>query len=455
MRTGRSAQRTQRSPLAVSATPRTTRLATVLLALTLLLAAALLLVPNAQARLVFPPAQPVSPAGQDASGAEVAVDSNGRATVIWSIFHGPIQAVRLGADGSPGALQDLGVGDGPQLAVDPPGRATVVWGPLAGPAPIRWRRISAEGISGETRALPADGRTPRVAVDSQGRATVVWQGSDEAALVERIHSLRLGADGTPGPVHALSPELEQAELPDVTVDPQGGATVVWQLGLPGGRVEAVHIAPDGTPGPVHILSNLGATRAQNAQVAVDRRGRATVVWEQRAGRRKTVQAVRLGPDGNPGAVHKLSKRSDAGGAQVAVDLKGRATVVWQSLARGNRRIQSVRLGADGNPGAVKTISRAQAYRPQVAVDSQGRATVVWERFWERKRGAGTVGIQARRLGGDGSPGAVHTLSRGHQDAYDAQIAVDPTGRPTVVWQQSPFDGDPEYRIQSTRGRDRS
>jgi hypothetical protein len=76
---------------------------------------------------------------------------------------------------------------------------------------------------------------------------------------------------------------------------------------------------------------------------------------------------------------------DGGGAfnpQVAIDASDRATIVWQRFDGANQRIQSVRLGADGSPQAVKTLSEAgqSAFSPQVAIDGSDRATIVWNRF---------------------------------------------------------------------------
>jgi hypothetical protein len=415
----------------------------VFLAALLGLAAALLLGPHAQAALKFRPPQPLSPAGQDAADPKLAVDSQGRVTVVWTLLFTPgaeMQSVRLDTDGSPGPIQILGAGSDPQLAVDPQGRATVVWWIGGPPLPVQWRRISAEGIPGETRSLPVDGHRPRVAVDPQGRATVTWQAFGGSNIdMELIQTLRLGADKTPGAVHTVAEVPSLEGVTGLAVDPQGRSTLVWEH-----PPQAAQLVPDGTPGPVHTLSQPGATVTHDPQVAVDRHGRATVVWEERTGRYAAVQAVRFGADGNPGPVRRLSKGRNANGAQVAVDSEGRATVVWQR----KRRIQAVRLGANGAPGKLNTISRPRSYRPQVAVDPKGRAIVVWERAWRRKSG-----IQARRLGADGRPQGVQTLARGRHDFFPgAQVVVDPNGRPTMVWKQTSGQTGPS-RIHSTRGRD--
>ena len=307
----------------------------------LALGAVLLLDANAQARLTFPPAQKLGLGGSQ----QVAVDSQDRATVVWSGMSG-IQSIRLDADGNAETVQNLG-----------------------------------------------QGASPQVAADSQGRATVVWRAFEESDFLQQIKALRLGADGSPGSVHTLS---------------EAGAA---------------------TP-----------------QVAVDPQGRATVVWE-RGGGSRTVQSVRLGADGTHRGVKSLSQGISPQVAvtpQVAVDSRGRATVVWAgSVGSGTHlglRVHSVRLGTDGSQGAVRTLSKADGYYPQVAVDSRGRAAVVWQ----RSHRSAPVRIQARRLRRHGAPEAVQTLSQPGQDAFDPQVAVDSQGRPTVVWSN--------HGVESTRGR---
>ncbi|HZA90361.1 MAG TPA: hypothetical protein VE401_09020 [Solirubrobacterales bacterium] len=316
----------------------------------LALAAALLLAPGAQARLEFPPAQTLSPAGSFAENPQVAIDSQDRAIVVWDA--GLIQSVRLGADDSGETVQDLA----------------------------------------------ADGSSPQVAVDALGRATVVWRNFSD----DRVQALRLEADGNPGVLHTLS---EAAAFdPQVAVDPQGRAAVVWRrrdpaTGAADSRIESLRIAADGIPGTVRTLSGAGAS---DPQVAVDPQGRATVVWRLTRGRRG-IQSVRLGADGTPGAVRTLSK-TKAFSPQVAVDSRGRSTAVWATggaLRPG--RIKSLRLGANGTAGASKTLSKARADSPRVAVDSQRRATVVWSRRMRTRSGGAFLESSRSASAPAGSP----------------------------------------------------
>jgi len=306
-----------------------------------------------------------------------------------------VQAVHVDAEGNPGTVHTLagfdiperdpdlgGPGESPRVAVDTQGRATVVWLHLdraSGESRVQSMRLGADGGIGEVQTLSEDGAgDPKVAVDSQGRATVAWPRFD--GPTKRIESVRLGADGTPGAVETLSKPGQNADFPQVAVDQRGQATVVWQrTDRRKRRIQSVHVGTDGTPGAVTTLSR---ARAFDPRVAVDRRGRATVVWERTKQTKRAlvtrVQSVRLRPNGSPRAVKALSQ-SGASEPEVAVDRQGRATVVWIRTLKRADQVEARRLGARGAPGAVETLFKEEGVGlPQVAVDSEGRPTVVWE-----------------------------------------------------------------------------
>jgi hypothetical protein len=107
--------------------------------------------------------------------------------------------------------------------------------------------------------------------------------------------MRLGADGTAGPIYPLSAPDRLAGHPQVAAAPDGGAVVVWahppvvfippfeecsenEFQPQSDVVEAAFLNPDGTPGPVRAVSAVGQ-QSQEAHVAVDSQGRPTVAWD--------------------------------------------------------------------------------------------------------------------------------------------------------------------------------
>jgi hypothetical protein len=295
-----------------------------------------------------------------------------------------------------------------------------------------------------------EARFPQLATDGSGRATVTWTSYD--FFNERIQSVRLDADGTADPVQTLSdpgqsPTVPQARIPQVAIDGSDRATIAWQRADGSDfRIEAARLDANGAPGPVQALSDPGQN-ARFAQVAIDGSDRATITWQRSDSRTYRIQSARLDADGTPGPVQTLS---DAGRSainpQVAIDGSDRATIVWQGPHGFLQlsRIQSVRLDADGTADPVQTLSEAgqSAISPQIAIDDSGRATVVW-----RRSDGANARIQSVHLGADGTPGAVQTLSEPGRNAFFPQIAIDDSDRATITWQS--FDGS-NTRIQSVR-----
>src|SRR6266576_3413652 len=223
----------------------------------LTVAACLLLVADARAEISLTSPQTLREG--DVAEPQVAVDPQGQATVVWEEL-GPekklwIQAVHVDANGFPGAIQTLAkfqreIPDCPcpQVTVDPTGRATVVWQSFDGKNHrIQAAQIDAAGTAGLVYTLsPAgyDAWDQRVAVDPEGRATIVW---DLPSPNENVETVRFDVDGTPEGVQVLSETASGVTYPAVGVGPEGKATVVW--GISEG-LRTVQIDPGGTPGPI-------------------------------------------------------------------------------------------------------------------------------------------------------------------------------------------------------------
>ena len=402
----------------------------------------------------YSPAQSISAAGKDASVPQLAMDGSGRPTITWYRNDGSnfrVQAVRLAADGTPGTVHTLSAAGkdayNSQVAVDSSGRATIVWqGDDATNSRIRSVRLEADGTPGAVKTLSPAGLNsydPQIAIGNAGRATIVWQLYDGS--FDRIQSVRLADDGTPGAIKTLSEAGQTASSAVPAIDDSDRTTVTW-LRSDGSdnRVQSVRLEPDGTPGTVRNLSGAGEG-AFSPRIVVDGSERATITWYRYEGAILRVQAVRLAADGTPGAVQTLSEAGqDARNPQLAVDASGRVVIAWRRTDGSDYRVQSVFIDADGTPGSVQTLSEPgeDAAGAQPAIDSRGRATIAWY----RPDGTDNL-IQAVRLAADGIPGEVRTLSDAGQDSYYPQLAVDASGQATVAWQGS--DGT-NTRIQVAR-----
>jgi hypothetical protein len=168
--------------------------------------------------------------------------SSGTATVVWYRTDGTdlrIQARTVAADGTLGTLKTLSAaGENAQYAqaaIDPTtGQATVVWqrSDTAGNLRIQSRSITTTGTLGSTKTLSAatdDAENPQLAVDpSSGQAVVVWQRYDGSHW--RTQARTVAANATLGTVQTLSAAGNDATTPDIALDPStGNATAVWSV----------------------------------------------------------------------------------------------------------------------------------------------------------------------------------------------------------------------------------
>ncbi|HEY8501338.1 MAG TPA: glycosyl hydrolase, partial [Solirubrobacterales bacterium] len=344
------------------------------------------------------------------------------------------------ADLSPAAE----MASGPDVAVAQDGTATVVWSARSG-ADFRVfaRRIDADGTRGPIVALSAadkDALDPKVDVAPDGTAVVAWTCSDGTNL--RVQERRIGPDGTPEEAtRTLSGSGQDALEPEVAVAPDGSALVVWK------RFDGFHylvqsrlVESDGTSeGASQRLSEQKQDAAE-PQVAIAPDGTATVVWSRFDGNDSIVQARRVGPDGTPATTtaNLSAVGESAVEPELAVGAEGSATVVWSRFDGANWIVQERRLSPAGAlEGSVQSLSAAgrSAVEPQLAVKPGGAAaTVVWSRF----DGTGFV-VQARLLNALGAiASAPLNLSAAGADAAEPAVDVAPSGTATVLW--SRFDG---------------
>ncbi|MDQ3991791.1 MAG: hypothetical protein M3245_05725 [Actinomycetota bacterium] len=337
------------------------------------------------------PPETLSPAGQNAADPQVAVDADGDAVIVWQRFDGTnwrIQARRRSKTGALSAVQTLSAAgqsaNDPQVAVDQDGDAVIVWEGFDGTnSRIQARRRSAAGALSPVRTLSAAGQNafdPQVAVDADGDAVIVWEGFDGTNY--RIRARRRSAAGALSPVQTLSAAGRSAFSPQVAVGQDGHALVVWERSDgTNWQIQARRRSAAGALSPVQTLSPAGHD-AHVPQVAVDPDGHGVIAWELRAGTNWRIQARRRSAEGALSPVQTLSPAGQgAADPQVAVDADGDAVIVWERFDLTNDRIQARRRSAGGALSPVQTLSAAgeSAEAPQVAVDQEGQAVVVWQR----------------------------------------------------------------------------
>ena len=184
-------------------------------------------------------------------------------------------------------------------------------------------------------------------------------------------------------IQDVSPEGKLAWNPDVAVNAGGEAVLVWQAQLTDGSgrwtVQARARAVNGTLGPVQSLSPT-TVDAWDPQVAIEADGDAVVVWQIGLG--NGIQARTRAADGTLSSVTTLSNDEEGGDPRLAMTLDGDALAVWTHGPSGmGNRIKARARSSAGTWSATETVSLppngGYANGPQVAMDASGRAAVVW------------------------------------------------------------------------------
>ena len=132
------------------------------------------------------------------------------------------------------------------------------------------------------------------------------------------------------------------------VDAGGDAYVVWER-FDGTefRVQSTILSAAGVQGLVHTISDQGGF-AYNPQVAVDDNGDAVIVYDRTAGMVHVVHGVKMSPADTVGTPETLSDDAQTAAIpHVAVDDDGDGVVTWYRFDGFDNRIQAATIAANG------------------------------------------------------------------------------------------------------------
>ncbi len=302
----------------------------------------------------------ISPAGFMADSPSVVSDNKGNALIVWRQFDASFLCAgdcpsayksefRNGAWSSPTSVGNLGVtnpyASPPRAAMDDNGNALIVWrqqysagdgifmseyrnGVWTQPTSTA-QHISPSG-SGQTA------QNPQVAMDSNGNAIVVWQQSDGAFYQIYKSEYRNGAWTHPANLAAnISPDSQNAVNPQVAMDNNGNAIIVWQQN-DGPTYTQIYksVYRNGTwTHPTNLTTDHISLDNQNAsapQVAMDNNGNAIITWMQASNSSVFKSEYRNGIWQNPSSLaDSISPATRSlSGLQLSMDDNGNALIVW-------------------------------------------------------------------------------------------------------------------------------
>ncbi len=420
----------------------------------------------------------LSPAGEVGVAPQIGVASDGDALVAWQATGTGTAGVKVRSRSAAGALGPVRRISStainsyePQVAINAAGQGIVAWWSQVayGDDRVQARTRAADGTLGPIKTLSAV--TPvdpsgigigdvAVAIDADGRGLVAWTRhscTDTYAYCDRVQARTLAADGAMGTVKNVSSAGQHAVGLDLAME-AGDAIASWAIGTGAAgdpnRVQVRTLSAAGALGTTSALSRLG-DNANNAQVALDPAGAATVVWDVS---NLSVEARVRNADGTLGPIRTLSQddplaHTTAALPQVGVDATGRALVVWKQSRlidddgdpgtprRQLPRIQARRI-TGGVPSALEQVSPFDVENevPRVAVAPNGQATIVWRGL----RDTTATGLERAVLGRVRSAAGAYAprtyLSRpgtpgSHGEAFEPQVAADGGGGFYSVWQR--------------------
>lgn len=375
----------------------------------------------------------------------LSVDSAGNATAVWQRYRsGKLvyeSAVRqAGGPWSTPSLFSSGLEDayGVQIAVDPLGNETAVWGRRVGRS---WVVQSASRSVGGSWSAPvtlsaAGAGSALVAAGPEGNVTAVWLLEREEGRRSVVQSATRSIGGSWSAPMTLSRPKKAARSPQIALDPQGGATAVWEEEY-SGAIESSTRSSAGTWSMPVTLSANGVV-GDWPQVAVDSQGNATAVWAGRASNSRRIQTATRPAGGTWSAPVSISKAGHrhVQDPQIAVSPQGEATAIWQRSNGSYLVVQSATRSAGGGwsrPVDITTGHGRGGQHLQLVVDSWGYATAIWEGYDTGPGPGPDFAIQAAKHPPGGAWSRPTDLSRWARGLGEPQIAVDPQGRSTAIW----------------------
>lgn len=349
----------------------------------------------------------ISPDNQAVTQAKVAMDDNGNAVIVWRQQDGTHEQIfmseyRNGSWTHPTGLSDNISPDGqdvlnPQLTMDNNGNTIIVWQQsdvnneqifMSEYRNGSWSHPT--GLSDNISLAGQEVFNPQVAMDNNGNATIVWYQSDGSNNQIFLSEYRNSSWSHPASLSDnISPANEHAYDPQLAMDDNGNAVIVWyQSDDIYRQIFKSEYRNDSWTHPTSLNDYISpsAQYADSPQVAMDDNGNAVIVWRQW--------------DGNSWQISKSEYRESnwthpadpednispdtmwAYAPQVSMSNNGNTVIVWRQLDASNEQIfmSEFRNDAWHHPtGLSDNISTdgEDAFVPQVAMDNNGKAVIVW------------------------------------------------------------------------------
>jgi hypothetical protein len=264
----------------------------------------------------------------------------------------------------------------------------------------------------------------------------------DAGVCESSTCVKMRSWSTPQRIETNNGGLSHA--PQIAVDPNGNALVVWSQSDNGmyGRynIWSNQYTPVGgwRTAEVIDLNDTNTGNAGSPAIAIDANGNALSVWRQRYRGAFQVWANQYTPSGGWGTALLIGPvAGEAGGPQVAVNSNGHGVAAWQQHdGNGRGSIWANRYTpSEGWSTAelIETDDRGNAGGVQVGIDVDGDALAVWPQHSGPSASSPSYLWFNRYTASTGW--ATATLIVPDQDAGAVRMAMAPNGDAVAVWQR--------------------
>jgi PKD domain len=278
--------------------------------------------------------------GKHALEPSVAINDAGAMIVVWYLVNSDTDGKQTvyGAYRPPGGsftsapISSTDVwNQSPRVALDSTGKATVVWSfwdTVTNIARVRIR--SADGTLGTQRNLSPGAETgfpmfATVGLDAAGDALAVWSHWNGATYdVEGASRLAAADTWTNLPAFGQSAGASFGQEPQVGVDPNGNGVAIWRAA--NNTIQGASRAAGGAFGAAQL--GISAPTATGPRVVLDAAGTAIAVWRRSNVEGGQVEAATRPLGGVFGSVKTLSKQFSALEPALSIDGLGNALALW-------------------------------------------------------------------------------------------------------------------------------
>ncbi len=378
----------------------------------------------------------ISQDGGNALRPVVAMGPEGEALAAWEGFDGPPQsakfAVHVESATPAGVWSEIKTLSAPEAQNQVPALVVNQAGEALEASEQRGKEslieISARSPGGEweqpTPVSGDRGGSPEIALDERGDAIVAWEQGVPDLGRDAIWASVRAQGGQWTPAQQISAPGESAALPHVAIDANGDAIIVWQRqGVSGGEMVQAAIKLQGEAWQSETDLTSEGEIASNPQVAVDAQGDAAVVWQGYAGDEYIVEGRSGSVDGEWTPAVQLS--TQAGFApSVAMTPGGGAVATWAGPT-----VQAAEMlpGGAWQPPRDLSAPGGESSEPRLAINAAGQEIAVWERFNGQKW---VVQAALGKIGGAWAPAS--DIGIGVSGAEDA-VGLSAAGQAAIAW----------------------